>query len=317
MNEKVSASGDVKLKEESLNNLKSKNSNNIDLFGFLNIYKPKGITSHDVVSKLRRITKIRQIGHTGTLDPFAVGVLPVCIGKSTRLIEYLEDDKAYIATVQFGSETDTYDLEGEVVKTYDKNISQDELVEELKNFVGEIEQYPPKYSAIKVNGKKLYDYARQGLEVEIKPRKVTISKIEMLEFDGEQQRAKILVACSSGTYIRSIAYDLGQNLNCGGHLVELERIKAGMFNVESSVKLEDLKNVSDVENVLINPLDVMDLPTYELSDEEKEKVSHGMSLFNKGFSNTDIVILIYSGRMYAIGMVKLDKIVIKKVFDVA
>lgn len=317
MNEQVSASGDVKLKEESLNNLKSKNSNNVDLFGFLNIYKPKGITSHDVVSRLRRITKIRQIGHTGTLDPFAVGVLPVCIGKSTRLIEYLKDDKEYIATVQFGSDTDTYDLEGEVVKTYDKKISQQELLEELKTFCGEIEQYPPKYSAIKVNGKKLYDYARQGLEVEIKPRKVIISKIELLEFDCERQCAKILVACSSGTYIRSIAYDLGQNLNCGGHLIALERTKAGMFDVNSSVKLDDLKDFSEVENILINPLDVMDFSKYELDENEKEKVSHGMALTNKGFKDSDIVILIYSGRMYAIGMVKSDKIIIKKVFGEA
>ena len=188
-------------------------SNN--LFGFLNVYKPKGMTSHDVVGRLRRVTKIKQIGHTGTLDPFATGVLPICIGKSTRLIEYLEDDKEYLATVQFGKNTDTYDLDGEVVATFDKKVSEDDVRIALKSFEGEISQMPPIYSAIKVNGKKLYDYARAGQEVEIKPRTVFISKIELVEFNQEKQEAKLLVACSKGTYIRSIAYDLGNNLGCG------------------------------------------------------------------------------------------------------
>lgn len=166
------------------------------LFGFLNIYKPKGMTSFDVVARLRRVTKIKQIGHTGTLDPFAVGVLPICIGKSTRLIEYLDDDKEYLATVQFGKDTDTYDLDGTVTKTYDKKITQEDLISILDDFRGEIEQLPPIYSAIKVNGKKLYEYARNGEEVEIKPRKVFISKLELESFDYEKQEAKILVGCS-------------------------------------------------------------------------------------------------------------------------
>ena len=130
------------------------------MFGFLNVYKPKGKTSHDVVAMLRRITKIKQIGHTGTLDPFAEGVLPICIGKATRLIEYLEDDKAYIGTVQFGKSTTTYDLEGEDVNISDKEITLEEIEKALPQFRGEIKQLPPIYSAIKVNGKKLYEYAR-------------------------------------------------------------------------------------------------------------------------------------------------------------
>ena len=190
----------------------------LPLFGFLNVYKPKGMTSHDVVGCLRRVTKIKQIGHTGTLDPFATGVLPICIGKSTRLIEYLEDDKEYLATVQFGKNTDTYDLDGEVVATFEKKVSEDDVRIALKSFEGEISQLPPIYSAIKVNGKKLYDYARAGQEVEIKPRTVFISKIELVEFNQENQEAKVLVACSKGTYIRSFAYDLGQNLGCGAYL---------------------------------------------------------------------------------------------------
>lgn len=286
------------------------------LFGFLNIYKPKGMTSFDVVAKLRRVTKIKQIGHTGTLDPFAVGVLPICIGKSTRLIEYLDDDKEYLATVQFGKDTDTYDLDGTVTKTYDKKITQEDLISILDDFRGEIEQLPPIYSAIKVNGKKLYEYARKGEEVEIKPRKVFISKLELESFDYEKQKAKILVGCSKGTYIRSIAYDIGQKLDCGGYLTALERTKAGMFNKEQAKPLDDFKDFSEVMTNLVNPLDVLSLPKVELNDIEKERVNHGMAIYNRGFKNSDIVILVYGGRIHAIGMVKENQILVKKVFEV-
>lgn len=286
------------------------------LFGFLNIYKPKGMTSFDVVARLRRVTKIKQIGHTGTLDPFAVGVLPICIGKSTRLIEYLDDDKEYLATVQFGKDTDTYDLDGTVTKTYDKKITQEDLISILDDFRGEIEQLPPIYSAIKVNGKKLYEYARKGEEVEIKPRKVFISKLELESFDYEKQKAKILVGCSKGTYIRSIAYDIGQKLDCGGYLTALERTKAGMFNKEQAKPLDDFKDFSEVMTNLVNPLDVLSLPKVELNDIEKERVNHGMAIYNRGFKNSDIVILVYGGRIHAIGMVKENQILVKKVFEV-
>lgn len=286
------------------------------LFGVLNIYKPKGMTSFDVVARLRRVTKIKQIGHTGTLDPFAVGVLPICIGKSTRLIEYLDDDKEYLATVQFGKDTDTYDLDGTVTKTYDKKITQEDLISILDDFRGEIEQLPPIYSAIKVNGKKLYEYARNGEEVEIKPRKVFISKLELESFDYEKQKAKILVGCSKGTYIRSIAYDIGQKLDCGGYLTALERTKAGLFNKEHSIPLENFNEISDVMTNLVNPLDVLSLPKVELNDIEKERVNHGMAIYNRGFKNSDIVILVYGGRIHAIGMVKENQILVKKVFEV-
>lgn len=286
------------------------------LFGFLNIYKPKGMTSFDVVAKLRRVTKIKQIGHTGTLDPFAVGVLPICIGKATRLIEYLDDDKEYLATVQFGKDTDTYDLDGTVTKTYDKKITQEDLISILDDFRGEIEQLPPIYSAIKVNGKKLYEYARNGEEVEIKPRKVFISKLELENFDFEKQEAKIIVGCSKGTYIRSIAYDIGQKLNCGGYLTALERTKAGLFNREHSIPLENFGEVSDVRNKLVNPIDVLPLSKVELNDIEKERVNHGMAIYNRGFKNSDVVILAYGGRIHAIGMVEDNQILVKKVFEV-
>lgn len=289
---------------------------NASLFGFLNIYKPKGLTSHDVVARLRKITKVRQIGHTGTLDPFATGVLPICIGKATRLIEYLDDDKEYLATVQFGKNTATYDLEGEITATFDKKVTEEDVKNALKDFEGEISQIPPIYSAIKVNGKKLYDYARQGQDIEIKPRKVTISKIELKEFDKTSQSAKITVACSKGTYIRSIAYDLGAKLGCGGYLTALERTKAGKFQVNTAIKLEDLTEVSQIIENLINPLDMLNIPIHNLSENERERVSHGMSICNSVFPDSDIVILSYGGRIYAIGKVEQNKILVKKVFEV-
>lgn len=289
---------------------------NASLFGFLNIYKPKGLTSHDVVARLRKITKVRQIGHTGTLDPFATGVLPICIGKATRLIEYLDDDKEYLATVQFGKNTATYDLEGEITATFDKKVTEEDVKNTLKDFEGEISQIPPIYSAIKVNGKKLYDYARQGQDIEIKPRKVTISKIELKEFDKTSQSAKITVACSKGTYIRSIAYDLGAKLWCGGYLTALERTKAGKFQVNTAIKLEDLTEVSQIVENLINPLDMLNIPIHNLSENERERVSHGMSICNSDFPDSDIVILSYGGRIYAIGKVEQNKILVKKVFEV-
>lgn len=289
---------------------------NASLFGFLNIYKPKGLTSHDVVARLRKITKVRQIGHTGTLDPFATGVLPICIGKATRLIEYLDDDKEYLATVQFGKNTATYDLEGEITATFDKKVTEEDVKNTLKDFEGEISQIPPIYSAIKVNGKKLYDYARQGQDIEIKPRKVTISKIELKEFDKTSQSAKITVACSKGTYIRSIAYDLGAKLGCGGYLTALERTQAGKFQVNTAIKLEDLTEVSQIIENLINPLDMLNIPIHNLSENERERVSHGMSICNSDFPDSDIVILSYGGRIYAIGKVEQNKILVKKVFEV-
>lgn len=286
------------------------------LFGFLNVYKPKGMTSHDVVGRMRRVTKIKQIGHTGTLDPFATGVLPICIGKATRLIEYLEDDKEYLATVQFGKNTDTYDLDGEVVATFDKKVSETEVKEALKSFEGEISQMPPIYSAIKVNGKKLYDYARAGETVEIKSRTVYISKIELKEFDEVNQIAKVLVACSKGTYIRSIAYDLGKILGCGAYLSALERTQAGRFLVDGAINLDDLSDKDLVCKHLINPLEVLSYPTQELSDSDRQRVSHGMSITNRGFNDSDIVFLLKSGKIYAIGKVEQDKVLVKKVFEV-
>ena len=284
------------------------------MFGFLNVYKPKGKTSHDVVAILRRVTKIKQIGHTGTLDPFAEGVLPICIGKATRLIEYLNDDKAYIGTVQLGKSTTTYDLEGETVEVSDKTPDLEEIENELNNFRGDIEQLPPIYSAIKVNGKKLYEYARKGEEVEIKPRSVNISDLKILNYDQENRILELYIKCSKGTYIRSIAHDLGKNLGCFGHLIKLVRVKAGNFEVENSIKLEDLTDIETVQKHLIYPLEKLDYQTYELNTKEFELVSHGMQIFARTSLQNGTVILTNNNKLIAIAEMANDKIKCSKVF---
>ncbi len=282
------------------------------MFGFLNVYKPGGKTSHDVVAVLRHVTKIKQIGHTGTLDPFAEGVLPVCIGKATRLIEYLNDDKAYVATVQLGKSTTTYDLEGEIVSCSDKKVGLLEIEKALEQFYGEIEQLPPIYSAIKVNGKKLYEYARKGEEVEIKPRKVTIKELNIVSFDENSQKLELYVDCSKGTYIRSIANDLGNVLGVYGHLIKLVRVKAGNFLVENSVKLEELESKEQVLTNLIYPLEYLDYPKYELSELEKAKVANGNCLSVK--CEDGLTLLTYGETLAAIAEIIDNRAVMRKVF---
>lgn len=270
------------------------------MFGFLNVYKPKGKTSHDVVAILRRVTKIRQIGHTGTLDPFAEGVLPICIGKATRLIEYLNDDKAYIGTVQLGKSTTTYDIEGEGLKFSDKVVNADEIETAIRSFRGEIEQTPPIYSALKINGKKLYEYAREGKEVEIKSRNVTISELKILNFDEEKRTLELYIACSKGTYIRSIANDLGEKLGTYGHLKKLMRVKAGDFTIENAKMLEDLNTVDEVQKNLITPLEYLNYPKIDINDIEAQKIKNGMELCSNIFKN-GTTILVYKDEIASIG----------------
>lgn len=282
------------------------------MFGFLNIYKPKGKTSHDVVAILRRTTGVKQIGHTGTLDPFAEGVLPICIGKATRLIEYLNDDKAYIGTVQLGSSTTTYDTEGGAVNISDKTPYLEEVEDCLKTFRGEIEQIPPIYSAIKVKGKKLYEYARSGQDVDIEPRKVNIFKLEILNYDLKNKQLELEIECSKGTYIRSIANDLGKKLGCYGHLIKLVRTRAGKFNIENSVKLDTLASIADVERNLIYPLNYLDYQKYEINDNEKKLISNGIKIQTNLIDG--ISIMVHNNRIVSIGKTKTGIFKPEKVF---
>lgn len=215
------------------------------IHGILNVYKEKGYTSHDVVAKLRRITGQKKIGHTGTLDPDAVGVLPVCLGKGTKLCSLLTDkSKTYEAVLLLGTTTDTQDISGQVLKTgYTLTLTEDTVREAVLSFVGDYEQLPPMYSAIKINGKKLYELAREGKDVERKTRRVEIQGIDILEMN--LPRVKMSVACSKGTYIRTLCHDIGEKLGCGGCMEALVRTRVGRFAIEESLTLETIERRKD------------------------------------------------------------------------
>jgi len=204
--------------------------------GFLVLDKPQGVTSFAMVSMMRRLTGVRRIGHAGTLDPLATGVLPIAIGQGTRLLEYLDHDaKTYVAKVRFGATTDTYDADGEVTaRADDSKLTREDVEAALPQFIGRIAQTPPLYSAIKVAGKPLYRYAREGADVAIASRVVRIDAIRLLSFGREPAEAEIEVECGKGTYIRSLAHDLGQRLGCGAHLVALRRTRSGGFTIEQA-----------------------------------------------------------------------------------
>lgn len=212
--------------------------------GVINVNKPLGMTSHDVVYRLRKLLSIKKIGHTGTLDPDASGVLPMCIGRATKVADMLTaQDKQYIAEVTLGSATDTLDKTGTVTETAEVNVTEDEVRAVISEFVGCIEQIPPMYSAIKVDGKKLYELAREGVEIERKPRKVCIEAIELLDIDLENKRFSMRVDCSKGTYIRTLCDDIGRRLGCFAHMSALERTKSGRFDIAESYTLEELERM--------------------------------------------------------------------------
>ena len=212
--------------------------------GIINVYKEKGFTSHDVVAKLRGILRMKKIGHTGTLDPAAEGVLPVCLGKGTRLCDMLTDKtKTYRAVLLLGQETDTQDTTGVVQAEYPVHVTEEEVREAIVSFLGDYMQIPPMYSALKVNGKKLYELARQGKEVERQARPVQILDIQIESID--LPRATFSVTCSKGTYIRTLCYDIGQKLGCGGCMESLLRTRVDRFKLEDSLTLSQIEKLRD------------------------------------------------------------------------
>ena len=226
--------------------------------GVINVYKEKGYTSHDVVAKLRGILKQKKIGHTGTLDPDAQGVLPVCLGRATKLCGMLTDKrKTYQAVLHLGIETDTQDITGEVICRRPVEAGSEEIKDCIHSFLGEQMQIPPMYSALKVGGKKLYELAREGREVERKPRPVTFYEIEILSI--EIPLVTIKVTCSKGTYIRTLCHDIGEKLGCKGCMESLVRTKVDRFSIEDSLKLsqiEELKANGQLENYILRPEDM-------------------------------------------------------------
>lgn len=246
--------------------------------GVLVVDKPIGMTSHDVVQVIRTGTNIRRAGHTGTLDPRASGVLVVLIGPAVRLSEYVSaSDKRYQAIIELGVETDTYDGDGSVTSRSPVEITAEEFENALKGFVGEFEQKPPAYSAIKVQGRKAYEMARNGEEVDLEPRTINVYSLELLEWDPPE--AVIDVYCSSGTYVRSLAHDLGEVLGCGANLVGLRRTKSGQFALRDAVPLRKLQEAfanGDWYKYLIPAAEALsDWYSIELTSEQVDEVRHG------------------------------------------
>ncbi len=254
--------------------------------GVLVVDKPVGLTSHDVVKIIRRGTGIRRAGHTGTLDPRASGVLVVLIGPAVRLSEWVSAaDKRYMATIRLGASTDTYDAEGRVTTSAPwESITEEEFAAMLKEFEGEIEQVPPPYSAVRVGGRRAYDLARKGEPVDLKPRKVHVYSLELLEWAPPE--VVVDVHCSSGTYVRSLAHEIGQRLGCGAHLVGLRRTKAGRFTLRDAVPLRRLREAfeaGDWYRYLIPAAEALaDWPQVVLDIDEVETIRHGQRIPAKG-----------------------------------
>lgn len=257
--------------------------------GIILVDKPCGWTSHDVVGKLRGILRERRIGHSGTLDPMATGLLVVFAGRATRAVEFAEaDSKEYIAGLRLGVSTDTQDTTGNVLNTCEALPSKDELIAAANGFLGEISQIPPMYSAIKMNGKKLYELARRGEIVERSPRKVTISKLELV---GEDKSDYILdIHCSKGTYIRTLCSDIGDKLGCGGCMSSLRRVKAGVFSITQAHTMEQIQAAADSGGLdgIIIPVDTLftDKPKLTVNEFEEKKLRNGNTIKTKSADGT-------------------------------
>lgn len=248
--------------------------------GIININKPSGITSFDVVRTIRKIARTKKVGHTGTLDPEASGVLPVCIGKGTKVVDFImNNNKVYEAILKLGVTTDTFDNTGTIIRTSEVNRSNDEINSAINKFVGRIQQIPPMYSAIKVHGKKLYELAREGIIIDRKPREITINSIDILSMDIPYVSMKI--NCSKGTYIRSLCNDIGDELCCGGIMWALKRTATGIFTIDNSVNLDDLDE-NNIQNFII-PVDEA-LKNYQyitFKDCFKKQLLNGVVLTDK------------------------------------
>lgn len=284
------------------------------MFGFINIFKQKGMTSHDVVSRLRKITGIKRIGHAGTLDPMAEGVLPVAIGNASRLIEYLTDEKAYIADLKFGIESDTCDIEGKITTKNEREVESGELLEVLEHFRGEITQIPPAHSAVHYNGKRLYELARQGIIPEdIPARTVYINKIELLEFDGHS--AKIEISCSKGTYIRSIVSDIGNVLETGAVMTGLLRTQSGRFTLDTAVLLDSLHTKYDVEKNFTDSFSVLPYPVFSLKESDFKTFMNGVAINNVSeYIEGETVLVKYKDKLAGVTTKMGNKLCAEKVF---
>lgn len=274
--------------------------------GILNIDKPQCITSHDVVDAIRKIFPDQKVGHTGTLDPLATGVLPICIGEATKLSEKLTSEiKAYSVKMLLGVETDTYDITGRIV--FASVLDKDEIYikERIKRFIGKQQQMPPKYSAIKVEGKKLYQYARENQDVEIKPREIEIFSIDNIKIDVESKEVAFDVVCSKGTYIRSLVNDIGKKIGCGATMTELRRTQTGNFKIEDSISLYEFLKLDYLE-MLDKIISIEDYfeenKKITLTDEELHRFLNGVKF---EVQSSDQIVRVYNkGKYIGLGTVE-------------
>ena len=280
--------------------------------GILNIDKPQGITSHDVVDVIRKIFPSTKVGHTGTLDPLATGVLPICIGKATKLSdELLSENKKYYVKMLLGVETDTYDITGKIVFANTLDYDDIYIKERIKRFIGKQMQIPPKYSAIKVNGKKAYEYARKDEKVELKPREIEIFDIDDIKVNLRKRQVSFVVSCTKGTYVRSLVHDIGIKLGCGATMIELRRLETGNFDIEDSIELyEFLKfDYLDMLDKIISIEELYkDSKKINLNDKEYDKFLNGMEI------KTDIpegIVRVYQNLRYK-GLGKVKNNILKR-----
>jgi len=254
--------------------------------GVINVNKPAAMTSFDVIAILRKTLNMKKIGHTGTLDPDATGVLPVCVGKATKLVEMLTaNNKQYEAEVKLGIITDTQDISGNVIKSSEINICYEDIINAVNGFIGEQKQIPPMYSAIKIGGKKLYELAREGKTAEREPREITISNISVTSFNKQDNTFEMIVDCSKGTYIRTLANDIGEKLGCGAALSKLNRTMSGRFSLDNAYTLDQISEMVKKDNLsFMIPLDeVMD--EYEkviLAEKNAYKLRNGIPINVEG-----------------------------------
>lgn len=280
--------------------------------GILNIDKPQGITSHDVVDIVRKIFPGIKVGHTGTLDPIATGVLPICIGKATKLSdELLSENKVYKVKMLLGVETDTYDIAGKIV--FANTLNEDEIYikERIKRFIGKSSQIPPIYSAIKIKGKKAYEYARNGENVSLKPREIEIFNIDDIDVNLRKRQVSFVVSCTKGTYIRSLVHDIGIKLGCGATMIELKRLKTGDFDINDSIDLYEFLNLEylDMLDKIVSIEELYkDSKKINLKDKDYDKFLNGIAI------KTDVpngIVRVYENLRYK-GLGKVNDNLLKR-----
>ena len=282
--------------------------------GIINIYKPAGMTSHDVVNRVRRIAGTKKVGHTGTLDPDAEGVLPICINRGTKVADMLTvSDKRYTATFKLGIVTDTLDISGEVLMERPVNVTREQIVDCIESFVGIIEQIPPMYSAIKVGGRKLCDLARKGIEVERKSRTVNIYEINVI--DVKYNTFTIDVKCSKGTYIRTLGNDIGEKLGCGAVMTKLVRTQSSVFKIDDAVKLEDLTSENYKDYVILADT-LFDCEKIIVTDDILSKVLNGNAIKYNGADGEQYKVYDEKGRFLCLSKMEEGILKVEKMFYV-